>query len=90
MDSVDLKQLQTFLSSDIFEFLSNVCALTPSSLTTPTEAERATEPLEAELGADPLEAGLDALLLACSDMLELNDETEPGSKRLRCAVQLKN
>ena len=83
MDSVDLKQLQTFVSSDIFEFLSNDCALTPSSLTTPTEAERATEPLEAELGADPLEAGLDALLLACSDMLEQNDETEPGSKRPR-------
>ena len=83
MDSVDLEQLRTFVSPDIFEFLTAGSDLTEPPHTTPTEAEQTNDPLEAELVANPLEVGLDALLLACSDMYELNAETEPSVKHPR-------
>ena len=80
MDSVDLEQLRTFVSPDIFVFLA---AGNEPHHATPTEVEHP-NPLEAELVANPLEEGLDALLLACSDMYELNAEAaEPNAKRLR-------
>ena len=80
MDSIDLEQLQTFVSPDIFEFLTAGSDLIKPPHATPTEAEQMNDPLEAELLANPLEVGLDAPLLTCSDMYKLNAETEPSVK----------
>ena len=83
MDSVDLEQLRTFVSPEIFEFLTAGSGLTEPPNATPTEAEQTNEPLEAKLVANLLEVMLDALLLVCSDMCEMNAETEPSVKRPR-------
>ncbi|MCG8626473.1 MAG: hypothetical protein MJE68_31300 [Proteobacteria bacterium] len=83
MDSVELEQLRGFVSPEIFEFLTSDSNVTEPPNATPTEAEQANDPVEAELVANPFQVGLDALLLAGSDMYEVNTEAEPSVKRPR-------
>ena len=84
MDSADLEKLRELVSPEIFAFLTAGDDLTePPRDDTSIEAGQTSGPLEAELVANPLEVGLDDLLLACSDMYELNSETEPSAKRLK-------
>ena len=62
MDSFDLEKLQTFISPDIFEFLTAGKNLTePPRDATPIEAELMNDhgQAEAELVANPFEVGLD-------------------------------
>ena len=84
MDSIELELLRrAIVSPEIFEFLTSDSNVTEPPNATPTEAEQANDPVEAELVANPLEVGLDALLLAGSDMYEVNTEAEPSVKRPR-------
>ena len=91
MDTVDLEKLRTFVSPEIFAFLAADGDLTQPLPVTPTptepevelEVEPTTYPAPRRLG-NPLEEGLDALLLACSEMYELNaNEAEPSAKRAK-------
>ena len=76
MDSVelDLEQLRTFISEEIFDFIATGTG--GCDMTQPTTSAHV-DP------ADPLEAELDSLLLLCSNTYEQDFESVPDAKRSR-------